>query len=52
MKSKKTVSYTIQTNLEGGFDVVQYTQQSKIVGHTDNEEAAKAIIDYLNKFNQ
>lgn len=47
MKNKKEFSYIIQTNLESGFDIIESTKQNKIVGHTDNEQAAKDIINFL-----
>lgn len=49
MRNKREVSYMIQTNLEGGYDIVQNISQGKIIAHTENEEAAKEIIRIMSK---
>lgn len=46
MKHKTT--YMVQTNLEGMFDIVQNSTNSKIVGTTRHEEAAIEIAKHLN----
>lgn len=47
MRNKKQVVYVIQSNVIGGFDIVQNTSVYKVVGHTENEEAAKEVINIL-----
>lgn len=47
MKSKRILSFHIQTNLEGGYDIVQNVSQGKIVAHTESSEAAHEIIKIL-----
>lgn len=49
MRTKKLVGYHMQYNLDGGIDIVQSTTTGKIVGHTDNEEAAKELMRMLNE---
>jgi len=48
MKNKKIVTYFIQSNLYGSFDIVESTMQNRITGNAENEEAAKEIVKYLN----
>lgn len=45
---KRKTSYIVKTNLEGTFDIVQNTSNSKIVLTTKHEEAAIEIANHLN----
>lgn len=48
---KIKVRYYIQANLEGGFDIVKNTSTDKVVRHTDSEQSAKDIIQFITKGN-